>query len=58
VKRLAVYPGSFDPLHNGHLDIVQRCQSIFDELLVAVLRNEERSRVSASRSAWRCCARS
>lgn len=41
-RRLAVYPGSFDPLHNGHLDIVQRCLPLFDELLIAVLRNEEK----------------
>jgi pantetheine-phosphate adenylyltransferase len=41
-RRIAVYPGSFDPLHNGHLDIVQRCLTIFDEVLVAVLRNEEK----------------
>lgn len=41
-RRLAVYPGSFDPPHNGHLDIIQRCLSIFDEVLIAVLRNEEK----------------
>ena len=41
-RRLAVYPGSFDPLHNGHLDIVERCLPIFDEVLVAVLRNEDK----------------
>ncbi len=40
--RLAVYPGSFDPLHHGHLDIVNRCLPLFDELLIAVLRNEEK----------------
>ncbi len=40
--RIAVYPGSFDPLHNGHLDIVDRCVHLFDELVVAVLRNEEK----------------
>ena len=38
-QRIAVYPGSFDPLHNGHLDIIQRCRPIFDEVVVAVLRN-------------------
>jgi pantetheine-phosphate adenylyltransferase len=41
-RRLAVYPGSFDPPHNGHLDIIQRGLPIFDELLIAVLRNEEK----------------
>ena len=39
-KRIAVYPGSFDPIHNGHLDIVERCLPIFDELVVGVLGNE------------------
>ena len=38
-SRIAVYPGSFDPLHNGHLDIINRCLPLFDELVVAVLRN-------------------
>lgn len=37
--RIAVYPGSFDPLHNGHVDVIRRCRPIFDEVVVAVLRN-------------------
>jgi len=41
-QRLVVYPGSFDPLHHGHLDIVHRCLPLFDTLLIAVLRNEEK----------------
>jgi pantetheine-phosphate adenylyltransferase len=35
----AVYPGSFDPLTNGHLDLIQRSLRIFDELVVAVVTN-------------------
>ncbi len=35
----AVYPGMFDPVHNGHLDLIQRSLRIFDELLVAVVAN-------------------
>lgn len=43
--RIAVYPGTFDPLHNGHLDVIDRCRKIFDEVVVAVLRNTQKSPV-------------
>ena len=38
----AIYPGSFDPITNGHLDLIERGSKIFDELIVAVLRNPEK----------------
>jgi pantetheine-phosphate adenylyltransferase len=39
MKRIAIYPGSFDPVTNGHLDIVRRGTSLFDEVIVAILHN-------------------
>ena len=36
---VVVYPGSFDPVTNGHLDIISRCQALFPKVLVAILRN-------------------
>jgi pantetheine-phosphate adenylyltransferase len=42
-KGLAIYPGSFDPPTNGHLDLIGRGAKIFEQLVVAVLRNPEKS---------------
>ena len=42
MTRRAIYPGSFDPLTNGHLDIIERGLKLFDELFVAVLVNNEK----------------
>jgi pantetheine-phosphate adenylyltransferase len=42
VKRVAVFPGSFDPITNGHIDIIERAQEIFDEIIVAVLENPQK----------------
>jgi pantetheine-phosphate adenylyltransferase len=39
---IAIYPGTFDPPTNGHLDLIQRGSNIFDELVVAILRNPEK----------------
>jgi pantetheine-phosphate adenylyltransferase len=38
--RKVIYPGSFDPITNGHLDVIERAQKIFDEVVVAIARNE------------------
>ena len=40
---LAVYPGSFDPLTNGHVDIITRGARIFDRIIVAIATNAEKS---------------
>lgn len=62
--RLAVYPGSFDPITNGHLDILQRSLKLFDRVIVAVADNvrkkplftieERRAQILAAATA--CCA--
>lgn len=41
--RLAVYPGSFDPITNGHVDLIERGLRLFDRVVVAVLRNEAKA---------------
>src|SRR5205823_1753496 len=41
--RIAIYPGSFDPLTNGHLDVIQRATKLFDRVIVAVAKNESKS---------------
>ncbi|MSU58393.1 MAG: pantetheine-phosphate adenylyltransferase [Pedosphaera sp.] len=40
--RTAIYPGSFDPLTNGHLDVIQRATKLFDRVIVAVAKNESK----------------
>lgn len=39
---IAIYPGSFDPVTNGHLDLIERGEKMFDRLIVAVLSNAEK----------------
>lgn len=60
MTRRAVYPGSFDPLTNGHLDIIQRAARLFDELVVTVFMHPDKpgwlavaDRVAAIREATR-----
>ena len=40
--KIAIYPGSYDPITNGHLDIIERSSSLFDKIIVAVARNAEK----------------
>jgi len=60
MSTLAVYPGSFDPLTNGHVDIISRGARLFDRIIVAILVNAEKSplftmdeRVEISRSVFK-----
>ena len=41
--KIAVYPGSFDPVTKGHIDIIKRASALFDKLIVAVLYNSEKT---------------
>jgi pantetheine-phosphate adenylyltransferase len=41
--KVALFPGSFDPFHNGHLEVVERASRLFDEVVVAALRNPQKS---------------
>ena len=40
--RIAVYPGSFDPITNGHLDIIERASRVYDKVVVGVLSNKSK----------------
>ena len=60
MSTLAVYPGSFDPLTNGHVDIISRGARLFDRIIVAILVNAEKSplftmdeRIEITRSVFR-----
>ena len=42
MKKIAVYPGSFDPITNGHMDIIKRGLRMFDELIVLIAYNRNK----------------
>ncbi|MFH1985347.1 MAG: pantetheine-phosphate adenylyltransferase [Pseudomonadota bacterium] len=43
MKRIAIYPGSFDPVTNGHLDILERGLKMFDRIIIGILHNPNKS---------------
>ena len=49
MKRTAVYPGTFDPVTTGHLDLAERASRHFDRLVMAVLRNEDKQPMFSTR---------
>ncbi|MCP4722273.1 MAG: pantetheine-phosphate adenylyltransferase [Desulfobacteraceae bacterium] len=48
IKKIAIYPGSFDPLTLGHVDVIERALEIFDEVIVAVLHNPSKNALFSS----------
>ncbi|MDD2385112.1 MAG: pantetheine-phosphate adenylyltransferase [Sulfurospirillaceae bacterium] len=42
MRRIAIYPGTFDPITNGHIDVIRRAKMLFDKVLVAVAISEEK----------------
>lgn len=42
MSRIAIYPGSFDPITNGHVDVIRRASCLFDKVIVAVLSNADK----------------
>ena len=43
MKKIAIYPGSFDPITNGHLDLVKRASKLFDVVIIAITQNANKS---------------
>ena len=43
MKKIAIYPGSFDPITNGHLDLIKRASKLFDEVIIAITQNVNKS---------------
>lgn len=42
-QRIGLFPGSFDPIHNGHVEVVERASALFDRIVVAVVRNPQKT---------------
>ena len=60
MKKIAIYPGSFDPITNGHVDLIKRASKLFDEVVIAITQNANKSsflsideRVSAAENSIR-----
>lgn len=43
MKKIAIYPGSFDPITNGHVDLIKRASKLFDEIIIGIAQNSKKS---------------
>jgi len=53
IGKVAIYPGSFDPITYGHIDIVERGLEIFNKVILAIAENEEKRPSSLSKNAFK-----
>lgn len=44
MEKIALYPGSFDPITKGHIDIIKRCSNLFDKLIIGIFKNASKSK--------------
>jgi pantetheine-phosphate adenylyltransferase len=51
--KIAVYPGSFDPITNGHLDVLRRSLKVFDEVILLLANNPTKKSAFPSKKGWR-----
>ncbi len=42
MKKIAIYPGSFDPITNGHIDLIKRASKLFDEIIIGIAKNSKK----------------
>ena len=52
-KSTEVYPGTFDPIHKGHVDLVERASNLFDRVVIGVAKSSKNSRCSLPKNALR-----
>ena len=50
MKTIAIYPGSFDPITNGHIDLIHRACKLFDEVIIAITQNVKQDKLVICRS--------
>jgi len=42
MKKIAIYPGSFDPITNGHIDLIRRASKLFDKVIIGITQNSKK----------------
>ncbi|MFH0827971.1 MAG: adenylyltransferase/cytidyltransferase family protein [Candidatus Omnitrophota bacterium] len=54
MNKRAIYPGTFDPVTYGHIDLIKRAKAIFPELIVAVADNPQKNPLFSVKGGWKC----